>query len=480
MAPMRKAAWSADRSFWAVFAAVLLLDLSTRSLFYNFDGVACAIAVELSDFAHLVHGNHLAYGVAGWLFDGLWRLLGYEGQALLALQVLDSVLGALGAAFFGDLLRRQGRGDREALLGALALAVAHAWWFWSLEAQVYMLGALFIVLAAREALSDHPSPFRLGVFHAGAVLGHVGHVMAFPALAFLLYRKKGLREYAFALAGTVAAAYVLAGVFAVKPASLQELKLWLLGSAALGVDRGFNWHSTPLGYSLFSWSRMSFRVFAEFVGRTGFSWTLGVILAVLPMLAAARGALDKTREGNFWLIWLAGYALLFIAWEPYTIVYRVTDLVPLIALATLGLGGFPAKARAGALAAWIAAAGAYNYATVVKPASEFANNPDLVEAEWTKASTPPDAWVLVNGRGGVYVPYFAGRRTVNLRYFDAPGSLESKLDELTAAGQTLYVTGRTLEQAGLRGRLEAYGMLPVTQAPGLATFGVSRGAKKRN
>ncbi len=479
---MRKASWNPDRAFWAVFAAVLLLNLSTRSVFFNFDGVACAIAVELSDFKHLVHGNHLGYGIVAWLFNRLWQVFGWQGQALLTLQVLDCLLGAAGAAYFADLLRRQGRGEREALLGAAALAVTHAWWFWSLEAQVYMFGALFIVLGAREAVSDHPRPSRLGLWHALAILGHVGHLMAFPAFAYALYKKKDRRElvpYMTALGATVGAAYLLAGAFAVKPANMQELRLWLLGSAALGVDRGFDWHSTPLGYSLFSWSRMSFRIFTEFVGRTGVSWSFGAILAALPVLAAVRGAAEKSREAFFWLIWLAGYALLFVAWEPYTIVYRVTDLVPLVALATLGLSGFSSRARTAALAAWILAAGAYNYATVVKPASLFSNNPDLVEAEWTKASVPADGWALVNGRGGVYVPYFAGRRTVNLRYFDAPGSLEAKLDELTAAKQALYVTGRTLEQKGLRERLEAYGLTPVTQAPGLATYGVSRGAKKR-
>jgi len=42
-----------------VFAASVLLYFSFRSLFFNFDGVACAIAVEMGDFKHLLHGNHL-------------------------------------------------------------------------------------------------------------------------------------------------------------------------------------------------------------------------------------------------------------------------------------------------------------------------------------------------------------------------------------------------------------------------------------
>ena len=94
------------RLCFAVFAAAFLLYLAFRSLYFNFDGVACAIAVELSDFKHLVHGNHLAYGVVGWLFNRAWLVLGYKGPALLALQILDGLLGAAGAAVLASHVRR--------------------------------------------------------------------------------------------------------------------------------------------------------------------------------------------------------------------------------------------------------------------------------------------------------------------------------------------------------------------------------------
>lgn len=480
---MKKMAWSDSKATAAVFLAALFLNLSIRSLFYNFDGVACAIAVELSDFKHLVHGNHLAYGVVGWCFDKLWRLFGYQGQSLLVLQVLDSVLGAAGAAVFSSLLRRMGRGEREAVLGAAALTVCHAWWFWSLEAQVYMFGALFAALAAREALSEKPRPALVGSWHAGAILGHVGHLMALPALVYVLTRKKGHREalpYLISLFVSVSIPYLCAGLFAVEPQNINELRLWLLGSAALTTDRSFLWHSVPLAQALPAWAGMTLRVFAEFVGRQGLAWSAGVVLAVLPLLAAARGAAEKSREAVFWLLWLAGYAVLFIAWEPYTIVYRVSDLLALWALATMGLKALPARARLGALIAWTAAAFAFNLAYVVRPAADPANNPDLVEAEWTKVSAPPEAWVLANGRGAVYIPYFAARRPVNLRYFTEEKALHARLDQLAKAGESVYVSGRTLEEEGLRAKLERYGLAPVAAAGPLTMFRVARGRQAQN
>jgi len=472
-----KASWSDGQSMLAVFAGALFLNLSLRSLFYNFDGVACAIAVELSDFKHLVHGNHLAYGVVGWGFDRLWRLFGYQGQALLSLQVLDSMLGAAGAAVFASLLRRLGRGEREAMLGAAALAVSHAWWFWSLEAQVYMLGSLFAVLTAREALSQ-PRPAMVGLWHAGAILGHVGHLMALPALVFILGRKNARRElgsYSGSLFVAVAVAYTCAGLFAVKPATFNELRLWLLGSAALTTDRSFLWHSIPLVDAVPAWLLMSFRIFTEFVGRQGFAWSSGVILAILPVLAAARGAAGKSREAIFWLLWLAGYALLFVMWEPTTIVYRVSDLLALWALAALGLQSLAPRWRLGLLSAWIAAAFAYNLHFTVRPAADPANNPDLVEAEWTKTSAPENAWILANNRAVVYIPYFTARRPVNLRYYTDEAVLHARLDALNQAGESVYVSGRTLQEAGLRPKLERYGLKPVAAAGPLTMFRVVRG-----
>lgn len=461
----------------AVFFAVLFMNLSVRSLFHNFDGVACAIAVELSDFKHLVHGNHLAYGVVAWCFDKIWRIFGYQGQAILALQTLDSLLGAAGAAVFSSLLRRAGRGEREAVLGAAALAVSHAWWFWSLEAQVYMLGALFIALAAREALSDKPRPALTGLWHAGAILGHVGHLMALPALVYALTRKKGRGEalpYARSLFVALAVPYICAGLFAVRPSSFVEFKLWLLGSAALGNDRAFSWHSIPFSSAVPAWLGMSLRIFTESAGRRGLAWSAGVILAVLPLLAAARGAADKSRESRFWLLWLACYAVLFLTWEPFTIVYRVTDLIALWALATMGLQAMSSRLRLGALIAWTGAAFAFNFHYVVRPASVFENNPALVETAWTKAHAPADAWILANGLGPVYLSYFGGLRPLNLRYYTDEAALHARLDALAAAGEVVYVSGRTFGEEGLRAKLERYGLKPVAADGGLSLFRVQR------
>ena len=453
----------------AVFASALLLYLSTRSLFFNFDGVACAIAVDLSDFKHLVHGNHLAYGVVAWVFAQAWRALGYAGPALYPLQVLSGLLGAAAAAVFSSLLLRGGRSTREALLGGAALALSHAWWFWSLEAQVYMLGALFIALAAREALTEKPRPWLVGLWQGAAILGHVGHLMAGPAMIWALSRKAGRKtwiEYLGAMGGVLLTAYACAALFAVRPETLDQWRIWLLGSAALNADRNFAWHQTPLLPGLKNWLLVSLNVL----------WAKGSghYLALLPWAAAAWGLSKGTPRSRFWGLWLAGYAALYLTWEPHTIVYRITDLLAVYALVFEGLDSLPARARAFALAAWCAAVGLHNWNAAILPATRLENNVGFAEAAWAGQNTPDNAWVLAVGAGPVYLPYFARRKPLNPRYWRDEAALFARLNALAAAGEPVYASDRALAASGWAESFARYGLVEVAVGDGYRLYRVKR------
>lgn len=439
-----------------VFVSALVLYLSFRSAFFNFDGVACAIAVDLDDFRHLVHGNHLGYGIVAWAFT---RVLAVAGPSLPALQLLSALLGSVGAGVFASLLRDGGRSETEAYLAGLALAVSHAWWFWSLEAQVYLMGALFAVLAAREALSEEPRPLVVGLWHGAAALGHVGHLMAAPALLYALWRKGGRRsalDWALGAGGVVLAAYAAAAVFAVRPATFDEARVWLLGSAAMGDDRAFAWHGAAPLDAVLQWLARTLEVFAA---------PPASVLALLPLAAVVRALWRGTKTARFWGLWLAGYAALFLLWEPGTIVYRVSDLVALWALALEGMDGLAVNARASALAAWCAVAGAANWRNAVSPAGDLAANADLTDALLVGRGTPEDAWALAASRGQVYLPYFAHRRPFNPRWLKGPGELDAALEALTKAGTPVYATARSLELSKMRPEFEARGLTPA--GPGL-------------
>lgn len=428
----------------AAAATAAAIYLSFPAARYNFDGVACAIAVELGDKKHLVHGNHLAYAALGYFFFRGLRALRLALPALQSLQIFSSLLGAAGIGGFAWLLLECGVSPFVAVFGALGLAVSKIYWIWSLEAQVFPLGAAFLMFAAAEAFRKRPDPVRLGLLHAGAVLGHVGHLMFFPAAVYLLWshappsasrnKKKVVALYAAALSLAVVVAYALAALW-VRPKSLEDMRVWLLGSAALAVDRSFGWHGGYSWQGLLSWLRISF----EMAG-IGF-WGGAALIAAAGWGGWKRWKKDR-RIVLAALLWLAGYAALFLSWEPYTPDYRITDLAPLWLLACMGLESLrlPVRARAAVLGLAVLVLGACNFESDILPASKPEQNADLQRALWIAKETPPDAWLIVDGIDQVYVPYFAERRFVNLRYASGhPEVLDNRVRQLKGTGARVFV-----------------------------------------
>ena len=77
-------------------AVPLALYVGLPSCLWNFDGVACAAALELGQYSYLFHADHLLYGFLGYLF---WKAVGLHvgiSRALPALQLFTSLLSALG------------------------------------------------------------------------------------------------------------------------------------------------------------------------------------------------------------------------------------------------------------------------------------------------------------------------------------------------------------------------------------------------
>jgi hypothetical protein len=417
--------------------ATALFYLLYTSYFLNFDGVACAIAVELGDWQHLVHGNHLLYGVLARWFLNLWRAFGYQGSALIAMKGFDALLGGAAAGTFFSLLRKQGLSWKAALCSTVGLVFSYAFWFWSLEPQVYMLGTFLIVLALKETLAGDAK--KAGLFHGLAVLAHVEHVMFLAPAAYLVADKKARKTHLAILAAVVALGYGLVAAFVIPPSGW---KLWLLGSAALTSDRSFQWHG---GYSVkgvFEFLRMTFRLFAEHEHAAGAVRYAGWALGAFGLWAAAWGAKQKPKLGTAAALWLGAYAVLFLSWEPFTMVYRVSDLVPLWLLIA-----FTAQRRLLEVALGVIVLGHYNGSGPIKRACDPANNAAYQEAMWIASKTPENAWVTATAIDQVYLPYFAHRKPLNLRYFAGkPEALEARLAELERAGEPVYFTAGAMAQ----------------------------------
>ena len=75
---------------------------------------------------------------------------------------------------------------------------------------------------------------------------------------------------------------------------------------------------------------------------------------------------QQRRLAVFCVVWLGSYALLFVAWQPTTIVYRITDLIPLLLLGTL-LAARRGRPGLAALAGWAVLAAGANLKNEILP-----------------------------------------------------------------------------------------------------------------
>jgi hypothetical protein len=412
----------ADASVAALLAAlVIAADLQLNSRFLNFDGIACAIAVESRNIRHLAHGNHVLYGLLGLAFDASWRALGYTGRSLLPLQVMDRLLHAACAAATYILLRQLRASRAAAALGAAGLSMSFVVWFYGLEAHVYLLGLLGLLGASICLFGRQVRPVEAGLCHAFAIGGHVTHALFLPCALYWLWtipgrRRGAMQRYLASLAAGTFAVYAV-GFAAVRPTSLSALARWLYGTAAIGPGRVFHWHG--------SWAPLTWCVGAVGAlwaqeGQTSFYVSPGPLFAVHAAAYAALAAaafLSSTRHRRLAAamgVWVLAYFLFFSTWEPENMNYHVAELIPLWALTALCLDE---RGRIGrtALAASVSAVAASSWLWGIGPMTRPGSNPRLAEMEAVRAATPEDAWVATAADiGQVYVPYFAGRKPLIL------------------------------------------------------------------
>src|SRR5215212_6121509 len=91
---------------WVLSFAIALIYLLFPTRVYYWDGIVFAQAIEDASklTPSLVHPNHLIYNFVGYLFYKLLHSLGAEVRALVALQILNSLLSAACARIFFSIL----------------------------------------------------------------------------------------------------------------------------------------------------------------------------------------------------------------------------------------------------------------------------------------------------------------------------------------------------------------------------------------
>jgi len=468
------------------FLIPLTLFLGIPSTLWNFDGVACATALELGDPFYLFHANHLFYGWLGFLF---WKFVGLPlgiTRALPALQLFTSLLAAAGLVGLYRLVAPIVNSRLSALLLSCAMGCTAAFWVWSVEAQVFSLGFLALAWAA-WALVHYRGPLKyawVGLLHGAAILGHVLHALwAVPALYWLWKdcgespdaRSKALWQYGSVLAAMtlVPYAWVIAGVIA-PGRRWGRIFFWLKGSAAITPDRHFAWHS--VGWTgpwmwLKSTAPVIWGSFWPYGGTVVSPWiwivtAISVMVFVSLMVQAWRQAVTPTQVVlvRFSLLWLGTYGLFLSTWEPGQLAYRTADVLPLGILLAEGLVRFKEPVRPLLIGFLLASLLTINLQTRIRPMHRPQQNAAYQEAlHLSRITSPRSLYLTGGGLSWIYLLYFTGSTAWNARTFNA-GALSSEVARLKRE-RPVYMQSGLLNDPAVADAVEGFRLTKLEQDP---------------
>jgi hypothetical protein len=417
------------------FVLPLTLFVSCPSTLWNFDGVACAAALELGQPSYFFHANHLLYGFFGFLF---WRWIGLPiglTRALPALQLFTSLLSALGLFGVYCLLEPLLKNRLLAALVTWSVAVTAAFWVWSIEAQVYSLG--FLALAwATVVLIQGQGPYKyiwVGLLHGAAVLGHLMHFLwIFPALYWMRQEKSAFHKILLPYLGSLTAMTVIPywivvqGIIA-PGRDRAHVLIWLKGSAGLTPDRSWAWHSSGvIGPWLWLKSTVpalwgSFWPYGK-TTITPLGWALTALSMALFSFLIVGGlrTYRSERMARFCGLWLGVYGLFLSTWEPTTLCYRMTDVIPLGILLALGLRTWKTAWQGVLIGLLFAATLPLNWMSRINPMRQTEQNPvyqDMLTL--SKITSPQSLYLTGGGLSWIYILYFTGRTAWNAHTFGA-------------------------------------------------------------
>lgn len=467
---------------WAVAAVAALLYLATLSRHYTGDSIEYALAIELGDAAYLLDPYHPLLHPLALLWYRLWQALGWTGQALLPLQVLNALAGALSAGLLTAIAGHITGQRALSLLAGLGFAVSGGLWMLSVEAEfatlplaaaLLVLWALFAASPSRSAKPSYAvglalaSALAFWSYASGALLALV------TATAFLTDARleRALRRRQLLIYGAALAAMVL-------PATALFLARWSEGdwprALAYFFARGdysrLALADLPHGVygflrSLALYPRLSltggtrgFLAQASGPGRAAFAAYYAAVLAIvcLPAFLVLQNGrrsgwpAGRRRALAVLTVWSAAYAAFAIFWVPGDQSFWLPVLAAWWLLAALALAAAPKRRWLVGLAAAVLALGIANAGFEVLPRRDLRTNlPYQVATDAARRTGAGDLFLTrPDDITGLYLAYFGGREV----YYATPDNLDALSASLAASPETaarrIYAVDRSGEGAG--------------------------------
>ena len=466
-----------------VFLSSVYLALPTAH--HSYDAVAYALDVEhavvTGSSERLWHDYHILYNPLGYALYALGRPAGLH--PLMMMQMGNALAGALVATLLAALLLARTGSRILAACGGLALGLCGSFWYYSSDAEPYVISVLCLLgfLAWLPLDEETPRPARRLVLSAsafGLAVGfHLSAVVLAPvAILFLLLPRPGapgLRRAALftAVAGTIIAAPYLykwshapradmlpgfEGIWSdfFSPTNPTTEQHFLARSydpvtEYLGLLRGFA-PSAAGGGGLFLQSAL---------------YLFPLALTCLALAGAWRAVRSRRRKELLpfacfltMLLFFASYNLGDMKFTVFLAFFLVTAAIP--SLDRLAADRPGARRLLWLLPLMVVLMGAANFARFIQPWSGDESNPDLLEALLIRESTGPYDGVMLVGTGiqnslKVYVPYFGEREVIILDFlFNSRGlpreesfaRVRRRVESIEARGGTVWVIADAVER----------------------------------
>lgn len=188
-----------DRNSAGVGLVALGVFLLTLSNNHTEAEDALRYVVDVTRGDELFHPHHLLFAAVGRVAYQGWLALGLEGDALRPLQVLSAASGAVAAALLHAICIRAGTPRMVAASATLAAAGSFGFWFYSVEAETYILPLPWILTAYGLLLTRPSTAANPAVDPAPASATRVSLAALSLSVAALLHQQSVLYFFPAAL-----------------------------------------------------------------------------------------------------------------------------------------------------------------------------------------------------------------------------------------------------------------------------------------
>ncbi|MFC1878510.1 hypothetical protein ACFLZW_01225 [Chloroflexota bacterium] len=297
----------------------------------------------LDRYMPMVHPHHILYHPLSFIFYRFWQILGWQGNAILPLQILNALLSTIVILLFYRLLQKL-TNIGLAFGIAILLSVTNAYWYFSTEVEVYILSLLFLVALFYWITVSPTSPrtsshdIITGLLLGLAILAHQTNTLFFPIILAGIWmsptrwnqKAKSLFQIGLTASILVIAAYGV-GISALEIKTVLGILTWSTGYAHMDAWGQWWGFQNNFNQALFGIQRSIVAILKDpsiFV-----DW-----LTIIGLLLVAWGAYRNNRKiASYCILWVVIYGAFFLWWEPANFEFWLAVLPPILLMSALAI-----------------------------------------------------------------------------------------------------------------------------------------------